>query len=82
MMPVTLVTLLVDVPVIKVNTALMLGRWKRLYGKRKVISYKRRNFKEAYVEFLNKSFAQMKSEGALQQLRDLKSERMQKKRSL
>ena len=53
-----------DVPVVRVNTALMLGRWKRLYGKRNVMAYKRRNFKEAYVQFLNKSLAQMKAEGS------------------
>ena len=51
-------------PVVRVNTALMLGRWKRIYGKRKVMAYKRRNFKEAYVQFLNKSLAQMKAEGS------------------
>lgn len=34
------------------STALkFLGKWKRFYGKRKVISYKRRNFKKALVHF-------------------------------
>jgi Ribosomal protein L23 len=28
-----------------------LGKWKRLYSKRQVVSYKRRNFKKALVEF-------------------------------
>mmetsp|Transcript_20099 Transcript_20099/g.33858 ORF Transcript_20099/g.33858 Transcript_20099/m.33858 type:complete len:100 (-) Transcript_20099:220-519(-) len=39
--------------VYKVETANFLGRWKRFYGKKKIISYKRRNFKKAYVSFLN-----------------------------
>ena len=29
------------------------GRWKRFYGKKKIVAYKRRNFKKAYVSFLN-----------------------------
>mmetsp|Transcript_19719 Transcript_19719/g.19826 ORF Transcript_19719/g.19826 Transcript_19719/m.19826 type:complete len:94 (-) Transcript_19719:234-515(-) len=40
-----------DIPVLKVSTAIFLGKWKRLYGKRKVISYKRRNVKKAFVDF-------------------------------
>jgi len=39
------------VNVLNVMTANFLGKWKRLYAKRKVISYKRRNFKAAYVNF-------------------------------
>lgn len=31
----------------------MAGRWKRFYGKKKIVAYKRRNFKKAYVSFLN-----------------------------
>ena len=27
------------------------GKWKRLYGKKRVVSYKRRTFKRAIVEF-------------------------------
>lgn len=42
-----------NVQVTKVNTELKLGKWKRLYAKRRVLSYKRRNFKKAYVEFVN-----------------------------
>lgn len=30
---------------------LLAGKWKRLYGKRKVITYKQRNFKIAYVQY-------------------------------
>jgi large subunit ribosomal protein L23 len=40
-----------NVPVLKVMTANLLGKWKRLYGKRKIISYKRRNIKRVEVEF-------------------------------
>ena len=40
-----------DVPVQKVMTENVLGKWKRIYGKRKVITYKRRNYKNAYVKF-------------------------------
>lgn len=42
-----------NVQVTKVNTELKLGKWKRLFGKRRIISYKRRNYKKAYVEFVN-----------------------------
>lgn len=44
-------TKIYNIPVINVMTANFLGRWKRLYAKRRVISYKRRNFKKAIVEF-------------------------------
>ncbi len=30
---------------------LNIGKWKKLYGKRKIIAYKRRNFKAAFVTF-------------------------------
>lgn len=30
-----------------------IGKWKRLYGKRQVIAYKRRNEKKAVVEYVN-----------------------------
>eukprot|EP00605_Chrysophyceae_sp_TOSAG23-4_P003019 GSChrysophyteH1.ASY1.ANO1.3324.1 assembled CDS len=40
-----------DIPVISVTTTNMQGKWKRLYGKRSIISYKRRNFKKATVRF-------------------------------
>jgi large subunit ribosomal protein L23 len=61
-------TKIYDVDVTKVTTANFLGkfmfvmsalfifvagRWKRFYGKRKVVAYKRRNMKKAYVEFVN-----------------------------
>ena len=46
-----------DIPVIKVDTALLLGRWKRLYSKRRVLSYKRRNVKEAFVQFTKPTFS-------------------------
>jgi hypothetical protein len=29
------------------------GKWKRLYGKRQVIAYKRRNEKKAVIEYIN-----------------------------
>eukprot|EP01038_Epipyxis_sp_PR26KG_P015087 gene15087-20300_t len=44
-------TKIYNVPVLKVMTANFLGKWKRLYGKRKIISFRRRNYKAAYVEF-------------------------------
>ena len=44
-------TKIYNIPVIKVNTAVFLGRWKRLYGKSRLITYKRRNFKKAFVTF-------------------------------
>lgn len=44
-------TKIYGVSVINVDTANFLGKWKRLYAKRKVISFKRRNFKAAYVKF-------------------------------
>jgi len=33
------------------NLYLFIGKWKRLYGKRKILSYKRRNYKTALVEY-------------------------------
>ena len=42
-----------NIQVTKVNTEIKLGKWKRLYAKRQVISYRRRHFKKAYVEFVN-----------------------------
>lgn len=40
-----------NVNVLGVDTANYLGKWKKLYGKRKIIAYKRRNFKAAFVTF-------------------------------
>ena len=42
-------TKIYNIPVLKVNTVNVLGKFKRLYAKREVISYKRRNTKIAYV---------------------------------
>jgi len=39
------------VPVLDVSTTNVLGKWKRLYAKRRIIAYKRRNFKKATVTF-------------------------------
>lgn len=44
-------TKIYSVSVLKVNTSNLLGKWKRLYGKRKIIAYKRRNVKKAIVDF-------------------------------
>ena len=33
------------------NLYSFIGKWKRLYGKRKILSYKRRNYKTALVEY-------------------------------
>mmetsp|Transcript_19994 Transcript_19994/g.28725 ORF Transcript_19994/g.28725 Transcript_19994/m.28725 type:complete len:97 (-) Transcript_19994:131-421(-) len=46
-------TKIYNMDILKVETALHLGRWKRFYGKRDVVAYKRRNFKKAYVDFVN-----------------------------
>ena len=40
-----------SVPVLNVTTSNMLGKWKRFYGKRRILSYTRRDFKMATVEF-------------------------------
>jgi large subunit ribosomal protein L23 len=44
-------TKIYDIPVLRVTTTNVLGKWKRLYGKRQIVSYKRRNFKKATVQF-------------------------------
>jgi large subunit ribosomal protein L23 len=44
-------TKIYNVPVNKVMTANFLGKWKRFYGKRRIISYKRRNYKTALVYY-------------------------------
>mmetsp|Transcript_11874 Transcript_11874/g.23720 ORF Transcript_11874/g.23720 Transcript_11874/m.23720 type:complete len:106 (-) Transcript_11874:2-319(-) len=44
-------TKIYNVPVTKVMTANFLGKWKRLYGKRKILSYKRRDYKTALVYY-------------------------------
>jgi ribosomal protein L23 len=44
-------TKIYGVNVLDVATANFLGKWKRLYAKRSIISYKRRNFKAAFVDF-------------------------------
>jgi large subunit ribosomal protein L23 len=48
-------TKIYNVPVESVATANFLGKWKRLYGKRRQISYKRRNIKKATVIFSDTS---------------------------
>jgi large subunit ribosomal protein L23 len=60
-------TKIYEIPVLKISTMNYLGnlvlilffnvfigfagKWKRLYAKRKIVSYKRRNFKVATVQF-------------------------------
>ncbi len=44
-------TKIYDIPVLGVTTTNVLGKWKRLYGKRQVMAFKRRNFKKATVQF-------------------------------
>jgi large subunit ribosomal protein L23 len=44
-------TKIYDVPVLNITTSNMLGKWKRLYGKRTIFAYKRRNVKKATVRF-------------------------------
>lgn len=36
---------------VNVATQLFLGKWGRLYGKKKIISYKKRNYKKSIVAF-------------------------------
>lgn len=40
-----------NIPVVNVATQLFLGKWGRLYGKKKIISYKKRNYKKSIVAF-------------------------------
>lgn len=44
-------TKIYNVPVTNVATMNYLGKWKRLYGKRKLIAYKQRNYKKAVVTY-------------------------------
>ena len=44
-------TKIYDIPVLNVTTANFVGKWKRLYGKRQIMSYRRRNTKKATVTF-------------------------------
>jgi len=44
-------TKIYNIGVSQVHTQNLLGKWKRFYGKRKIVSYKRRNIKRAIVEF-------------------------------
>mmetsp|Transcript_9391 Transcript_9391/g.11787 ORF Transcript_9391/g.11787 Transcript_9391/m.11787 type:complete len:123 (-) Transcript_9391:139-507(-) len=44
-------TKIYDLPVKKVNTANYMGKYKRALGKRKIIYYKYRDFKKAFVTF-------------------------------
>mmetsp|Transcript_10160 Transcript_10160/g.9103 ORF Transcript_10160/g.9103 Transcript_10160/m.9103 type:complete len:102 (+) Transcript_10160:23-328(+) len=46
-------TKIYNIPVIKVNTMNYQGKWKRILGKRRIISYRRRNYKKAVVTFEN-----------------------------
>lgn len=43
-------TKIYNIPVLKVNTVNVLGKYKRYYAKREVIAYKRRDTKLAYVD--------------------------------
>lgn len=45
-------TKIYEVNVLDVATANFMGKWKRFYGKRKIVAYKRRNFKTALVSFV------------------------------
>ena len=40
-----------NIPVVDVATQLFLGKWGRFYGKKRIISYKKRNFKKSIVAF-------------------------------
>lgn len=44
-------TKIYNIPVINVTTANFAGKWKRLYGKRSITAYRRRNTKKATVTF-------------------------------
>jgi len=44
-------TKIYNVAVTKVNTMNYLGKWKRIYGKRRVISHRYRNYKKAVVQY-------------------------------
>ena len=44
-------TKIYNIPVLNVTTTNMLGKWKRLYGKRRILAFKRRDSKKATVEF-------------------------------
>jgi len=44
-------TKIYNIPVLNVATTNALGKWKRFYGKRRIVAYKRRNIKKATVEF-------------------------------
>ena len=44
-------TKIYNIPVIGVTTANFAGKWKRLYGKRAIHAYRRRNTKKATVTF-------------------------------
>ena len=46
-------TKIYNIPVISVTTANFAGKWKRLYGKRQITAYRRRNTKKATVTFEN-----------------------------
>ena len=44
-------TKIYEVDVIKVATANFVGGWRRLFGRQKLVSYKRRDYKRAFVTF-------------------------------
>ena len=44
-------TKIYNIPVLNVTTTNMLGKWKRFYGKRRIMAFKRRDIKKATVEF-------------------------------
>ena len=44
-------TKIYNIPVLSVTTANFAGKWKRLYGKRQIMAYRRRNTKKATVTF-------------------------------
>mmetsp|Transcript_125830 Transcript_125830/g.246618 ORF Transcript_125830/g.246618 Transcript_125830/m.246618 type:complete len:93 (+) Transcript_125830:51-329(+) len=47
-------TKIYDVDVKNIFTANFLGKWKRFYGKRKILAYKQRNYKTALVHYREK----------------------------
>ena len=51
-------TKIYNIPVISVTTANFAGKWKRLYHKRQITAYRRRNTKKATVLFDNPKAAE------------------------
>jgi large subunit ribosomal protein L23 len=56
-------TKIYNIDVTQIMTANYLGSWKRFYAKRRIVSYKRRNFKTALVYF-NKDGTEQQQAGS------------------